>query len=97
MPSFDAEKYSQELHKHKQFIGKFNVFPNKTRKVIYALLMQLPINHSHFLELTKPFKELPGHTANRQTSFIVNSLVKLYPSLSNQWLPGLIYPFVKLF
>lgn len=59
--------------------------------------MALPMNHSHFLELTKPFKQLPEHTSNKQAAFIVNALVKLYPSLGVQWLPGLVYPFVKLF
>jgi len=59
MLSLDNKTYSHELKKHKNFIGKFKVFPDKTRKIIYASLMQLPINHSHFLELTKPFKMLP--------------------------------------
>lgn len=40
---------------------------------------------------------MPEHTTNKQTAFIVNALTKLYPSLGNQWLPGIIYPFVKLF
>jgi hypothetical protein len=97
MSSLNTEKYALELRKHKDFLSKFKVFPTKTRKVIYLSLMALPLNHSHFLELTKPFKELPEHTTNKQTAFIVNALVKLYPSLGTQWLPGIIYPFVKLF
>ena len=97
MSLIESEKYAQEVRKHREFLSKFSIFPQKTRKVIYATLLALPLNHSHFIELTKPFKPLPEHTTNKQTSFIVNALTKLYPSLGNQWLPGLIYPFVKLF
>ncbi len=60
-------------------------------------MLLLPLNHGHFLELTKPYKQLPEHTSNKQTAFIVHALSTLYPSLNNQWLPGLIFPFVKLF
>jgi hypothetical protein len=60
-------------------------------------LLQLPLNHNHFIELTKPYPLLPEHSVDKQVSFIVSAFVKLYPDLGNQWLPGLIHPFVKLF
>ena len=60
-------------------------------------LMQVPLNHQHFRELTKPYPLLPKHTVDKQVAFIVSAICKLYPDLGNQWLPGLIYPFVRLF
>ena len=90
-------EYKQVLSKHQTFLNKFNLFPNKTRKGIYAQLLQLPLNHQHFIELTKPYPLLPEHTVDKQVAFIVSAICKLYPDLGNQWLPGLIYPFVTLF
>lgn len=60
-------------------------------------LLQLPLNHEHFIEITKPYPLLPEHTIDKQVSFIVAAFTRLYPDLGNQWLPGLIHPFVKLF
>ena len=73
------------------------MFPEKTRKAIWAQLLQLPLNHEHFTELIKPYPLLPEHTIDKQVSFIVSSFTKLYPDLAIQWLPGIIYPFVILF
>jgi hypothetical protein len=85
------------LSKHQTFLKKFQAFPDKTRKAIWAQLLQLPLNHQHFTEITKPYPLLPEHTLDKQVAFIVASLTRLYPDLSVQWLPGMIYPFVMLF
>lgn len=89
--------YSNLLIKHQIFLMKFNTFPTATRKAIYLQLLQLPLNHSHFIELTKPYPVLPEHTIDKQVAFIVSAFTRLYPDLNNQWLPGLIHPFAMLF
>jgi hypothetical protein len=40
--------YKAILNKHQTFLKKFRVFPEKTRKAIWAQLLQLPLNHEHF-------------------------------------------------
>lgn len=90
-------EYKAALKKHQTFLGKFHLFPEQSRKAIYVQLLQLPLNHHHFIELSKPYPLLPEHTVDKQVAFIVSALGRLYPDLGNQWLPGLIHPFVKLF
>jgi hypothetical protein len=90
-------EYKAALKKHQNFLQKFKLFPDKSRKAIYAQCLQLPLNHNHFIELTKPYPLLPEHTVDKQVAFIVSAFSRLYPDLGNQWLPGLIHPFVRLF
>jgi hypothetical protein len=97
MTSRNITDYRTALNKHQQFLRKFRLFPEKSRKAIWAQLLQLPLNHHHFIELTKPYPLLPEHTVDKQVAFIVSAFTRLYPDLGNQWLPGLIYPFVRLF
>lgn len=40
--------YKKIIKKHTTFLQKFQTFPDKTRKVIYKELLQLPLNHKHF-------------------------------------------------
>ena len=40
---------------------------------------------------------LPEHTLDQEVAYIVGALCRNYPDLGKQWLPGMIYPFVKLF
>ena len=97
MQQRNLKDYKNVLAKHQNFLAKFRLFPEKTRKTIYLQLLQTPLNHHHFIELTKPYPLLPEHTLDQQVAFIVSALCRLYPDLANQWLPGLIFPFVKLF
>ena len=90
-------KFREALQKHQAFLKKFRLFPEKSRKGIWLQLLQVPLNHQHFRELTKPYPLLPEHTVDKQVAFIVSAICRLYPDLGNQWLPGLIYPFVRLF
>ena len=89
--------YEATANKHRQFLAKFGAFPDKTRKGIYAQLLRLPLNHQHFGELTKPYPLLPQHTTDKRVAFTVSAIGRLYPDLKNQWLPGLVHPFVVLF
>lgn len=93
----NIQEYRAVLQKHQGFLKKFRTFPDKSRKGIWLQLLQVPLNHHHFRELTKPYPLLPEHTVDKQVAFIVSAFCKLYPDLGNQWLPGLIYPFVRLF
>lgn len=79
------------------FLKKFALFPDKTRKATYRDLLVLPLNYSHFQELSKPYKILPEHGLNKQVAFITEALIKLYPDLQIQWLPSIIHPFIKMF
>lgn len=97
MTERNIKDYKAILSKHQGFLKKFRTFPEKSRKGIWVQLLQLPLNHHHFRELTKPYPLLPEHTIDKQVAFIVSAFCKLYPDLGNQWLPGLIHPFVKLF
>lgn len=90
-------EYKSVLSKHQGFLKKFSLFPEKSRKTIWVQLMQVPLNHQHFIELTKLYPLLPEHTIDKQVAFIVSAFCRLYPDLGNQWLPGMIYPFVRLF
>ena len=97
MADRNITNYRAALKKHQTFLSKFKTFPQQSRKAIWVQLLQLPLNHQHFRQLTKPYPLLPEHTLDKQVSFIVAALTRLYPDLGNQWLPGLVYPFVRLF
>ena len=57
----------------------------------------LPNNYGHLQELTKSYLVLPEHGFNRQVALVTDALARLFPELKNQWLPSMIFPFVKLF
>lgn len=40
---------------------------------------------------------LVEHTIDKDTCTLVATIIKLNPSLNIQWLPGIVYPFAKLF
>lgn len=90
-------QYSALKTKHQTFLNKFEQFPEQTRKSIYKQLLLLPLNFKHFQELSKPYQALPQHNLDKQVSYITKCLTVLYPELNNQWTPGMIYPFVRLF
>lgn len=48
MKATSDTEYNQLQTKHQTFLGKFQVFPEKTRKSIYQQLLLLPLNHRHF-------------------------------------------------
>ena len=75
----NTELYKKNIKKHKAFLKKFQVFPDKTRKAIYRELLLLPLNHQHFKELTKSYPILPEHGLNKQVAFITWALATLYP------------------
>jgi len=81
-----------------EFVQRFRSFTDKTRKPAYLEALRLPLNYRHFTELSKRTVELlPDHTLDKQTTGVVNTLCSYYPDLKVQWLPGIVYPFVKLF
>ena len=74
-----TEAYRDNLKVQQNFLKKFRVFPDKTRKATYRDLLALPLNSDHFHELFKPYKILPEHGLNKQVAFVTDTVSRLYP------------------
>lgn len=94
----NSSELTAELNPHLSYIQRFGAFPDDARKAKYLECLQTPMNYRHFTEICKKFPPvLPEHTLDKETTSIVGCLSSHYPDLRIQWLPGIIYPFVKLF
>lgn len=87
-----------DLSTHLNYLERLRVFPNDSRKAAYLECLQTPLNYQHFTEISKKSPPmLPDHTLDKETTATVGCISASYPDLRIQWLPGIIYPFVRLF
>ena len=83
--------------KLKKYLAALKRFPEESRKAILISALQLPMNYKHLTQLCQPPFPLVEHTTDKDTCTLVSTIIKLDSSLNTQWLPGIVYPFAKLF
>lgn len=83
--------------KLRHYLTRLKRFPDESRKAILISSLQTPSNYKHLTQLCQPPVPLVEHTIDKDTCTLVATIIKLDPSLNVQWLPGIVYPFAKLF
>ncbi|KRX10674.1 WD40-repeat-containing domain [Pseudocohnilembus persalinus] len=103
------DKTSMDYNKLRQFLKKFGQYPDKHRPLIYKYLLKLPMNfdcydnlvtkglHSAFVNLNKTYP-IESQKLYTKMQRILSSLAHYCPVFGEvDYVPALIFPFVKLF